>query len=671
MTRTNPIDERCINTMRFLAVDAVEAAGVGHAGTPLGFAPAAYTLWDRFLKHNPTNPAWPDRDRFVLSCGHASLMLYALLHLTGYDLELDELKQFRQLDSRTAGHPEYGLTPGVEMTTGPLGQGFAHAVGMALAERHLAARFNDDAFQPVDHFTYVLASDGDMQEGVSGEAASLAGTLGLGKLICLYDDNDMQIEGSTEIAFREDVGKRFEAYGWQVLGPIEGRKVEEVAVALEQARSDLSRPSIIITRSKIGFGGPVEDTAAAHHGPLGPEGIQAARERLGWPYDEPFTVPQDVRDHMRLALTRGAAAEEAWQDTMAAFRRERPEKAQQLEAALADDLPRDWASVLAGFFDQQEAPIPPRAASGKIINALAAELPMLIGGAGDLGPSTKTLMAGMGDFSAATPAGRNLHFGVREHAMGAIVNGIALHGGLIPYSATYLVFSDYMRPAIRLAAMMGLRVVFIFTHDSIAVGKDGPTHQAIEQIMALRQIPNLDVLRPADPHEVAQAWKAAIQRTEGPTALILARQNVPVFGVDEAARAEQLARGGYVLWKAEDSRPALLLLGTGAETHLALAAGHRLAEEGVNSWVISLPSFLRFDAQPPAYRQRVLPAEVTARLSIEAGSTLGWERYVGLEGVAMGVDAFGASAPADALFERFHLTVDDIVAHARRLVEVQ
>lgn len=667
MPKMNRIDELSINTMRFLAADAVEQAGVGHAGTPLGFAPVAYILWDRFLKHNPANPEWADRDRFVLSCGHASLMLYALLHLTGYDLELDELKHFRELGSRTAGHPEFGLTPGVEITTGPLGQGFAHAVGMALAERSLAARYNDRDFQPVDHYTYVLASDGDMQEGVSGEAASLAGTLGLGKLICLYDDNDMQIEGSTEIAFREDVGKRFEAYGWQVLGPMQGTDPDAVQAAIETARGDSSRPSLIITRSKIGYGGPAEDTADAHHGPLGPEGLKEARKRLGWPYEQPFTVPPEVAAHMRTALVRGQKAEAEWTALMKRFRAARPEQARLLDMALAGELPAAWEDELNGFFDAQTEPIPPRSASGKVINILADLVPQLIGGAGDLGPSTKTIMAGKGDFSAAIPQGRNLHFGVREHAMAAMANGIALHGGLIPYAATYLVFSDYMRPAVRLAAMMGLRVVFIFTHDSIAVGKDGPTHQAIEQIMALRNIPNLDVVRPADPHEVVEAWKAALLRAEGPTALILARQNVPVFAPPQSAQTAGLARGGYVLWKSTQQQPDLILIGTGAETHLALAAGKQLGEGGARVWVVSMPSFLRFQAQDAAYRESVLPAAVTARISIEAGSTLGWERYVGLKGIAMGVDAFGASAPADALYKRFHLTVEDILSNASQL----
>lgn len=668
MSNQSHIDQRCINTIRFLAVDAVERAGVGHAGTPLGFAPAAYVLWDRFLKHNPANPAWPDRDRFVLSCGHASMMLYALLHLTGYDLSLDELKQFRQLDSLAPGHPEYKHTPGVEMTTGPLGQGFAHAVGMAIAEQHLAARLNATEHHPVDHYTYVLASDGDMQEGVSGEAASLAGTLGLGKLICLYDDNETQIEGSTALAFREDVGKRFEAYGWQVLGPVDGNDAEGIAACIQNARDDRDHPSFIIVRSRIGYGSPVEGTAAAHHGPFGEEGLAQLRARLDWPYTEPFTVPDDVAAHMRKALERGAAAERAWEETRSSLRAADPERSELVDDVLAGDLPDGWQQALDGIFDGQSKPIPPRQAGGVVLQALSSAVPFLIGGAADLGPSTKTIMHGEDDFSAATPHGRNMHFGVREHAMAAAANGMALHGGLFPYTATYLVFADYLRPSLRLAAMMGLRVVYVFTHDSIAVGEDGPTHQAVEQVMSLRTVPGLDVIRPADPHEVAAAWRAALERKQGPTALILARQAVPVFAAEEAARAENLKRGGYVLWESDRHDVCLILIGAGAETHLALTAAHRLDEEGIGVRVVSMPSFQRFDEQDDAYRESVLPSSIRARLSVEAGVTLGWERYVGLDGMTMGVDGFGASGPAEALFERFSLTVDAIVANARSLL---
>ena len=669
MSNRNHIDQRCINTIRFLAVDAVERAGVGHAGTPLGFAPAAYTLWDRFLKHNPANPLWPDRDRFVLSCGHASMMLYALLHLSGYDLSLDELKQFRRIDSLTPGHPEYKHTPGVEMTTGPLGQGFAHAVGMAIAEQHLAARLNSPEHQPVDHYTYVLASDGDMQEGVSGEAASLAGTLGLGKLICLYDDNETQIEGSTDLAFREDVGRRFEAYGWQVLGPVDGNDVEGIAACIQDAREERERPSFIIVSSRIGYGSPVEGTAAAHHGPLGEEGRAQLCARLDWPYTEPFTVSADVAAHMRKALERGAAAEQAWEERCSSLRAADPGRSELVEDALTGDLPEGWEQALDGIFEDLSTPMPPRQAGGVVLQALSSAVPFLIGGAADLGPSTKTIMRGEDDFGAASPHGRNMHFGVREHAMAAAVNGIALHGGLTPYAATYLVFADYLRPSLRLAAMMGLQVVYIFTHDSIAVGEDGPTHQAVEQVMSLRTVPGLDVIRPADPHEVAAAWRAALERKQGPTAMILARQAVPVFAPEEAARAENLERGGYVLWESDRHNVGLILIGAGAETHLVLAAAHRLDDEGVGVRVVSMPSFKRFDDQDDAYRESVLPGSVRARMSVEAGVTLGWERYVGLEGIVMGVDDFGASGPAEELFRRFSLTVDAIVANARSLIK--
>jgi len=552
------IDTRCVDTIRFLAVDAVEAAHSGHPGAPLGASPMAYALWHYVLKHNPADPSWPDRDRFVLSAGHASAMLYALLHLTGYDVSLSDLRHFRQWGSKTPGHPERGDTPGVEMTTGPLGQGMAHAVGMAIAERHQAATFNRPGHEVVDHHTFALVSDGDLEEGVSAEAASLAGTLGLGKLICLYDDNGIQIEGDTDDVFREDVAARFKAYGWQVLGPVDGEDVAGINESILEAMADTGRPSLVICHTTIGYGSPRAGSPKAHGEPLGPENVRATKEALGWPLQPPFLVPDDVRDHMRSALTRGAEAQAAWTARWESYAADHPDLARQLEAQLQGLLTAGWDQDLEGLFDEADGPIATRAASGIALNALARRVPALMGGSADLAPSNKTWLEGEGLFSAEVPTGRNMRFGVREHAMGAILGGMALHGGFIPYGGTFLVFSDYMRPPMRLAALMGLRVIYVFTHDSIGVGEDGPTHQPIEQIMSLRSVPNLTVIRPADAYETARAWAVALANEDGPTALVLTRQKLPSLA---PARRESAWPGESVLGETDQQRSAQGLIG--------------------------------------------------------------------------------------------------------------
>ncbi|MBI5015499.1 MAG: transketolase [Deltaproteobacteria bacterium] len=662
------LDRRCIDTLRFLAADAVERAGSGHPGTPMGAAAAAYALWDRFLKHNPANPAWPDRDRFVLSAGHACLLLYGLLHLTGYNLSLDELRRFRQWESRTPGHPEHGLTPGVEATTGPLGQGFSMAVGMALTERWLAARFNRSGHEVIDHWTYVLASDGDLQEGVSSEAASLAGTWGLGKLVCLYDANRIQIEGSTDLAFREDVGGRFRAYGWQVLGPVDGLDPDAVAAALGVARGDRERPSLIVSRTIIGYGSPEQGTAKVHGEPLGRKNLLAAKEALGWPAEPTFRVPDEVRAHMAGAVSRGAAAEAEWQARWASYTRAHPELAAELRGRLAGELPEAWEEPLRRLSWPADAPLATRDASGAVLQALAAAVPGLVGGAADLAPSTKTMLAGLGDVSREHPDGRNVHFGVREHALAAIVNGMALHGGCIPYGATFLTFSDYLRPALRLAALMGLRVVYVFTHDSIGMGEDGPTHQPVEHLLSLRAVPNLTVIRPADGAETAEAWRAALLNTGGPTALVLSRQKLPVLDRRVLAPADGLRRGGYCLWESGAGPPEVIVIGTGSEVHLALAAGRQLAARGLSVRVVSLPSWELFDREPRKYRESILPPEVRVRVAVEAGTRLGWEHYVGLDGAVVGLDRFGASAPAEVLAEKLGITAVAVVETAEELL---
>ena len=663
------LDELCINTMRFLAVDAVEKANSGHPGTPMGAAPMTYLLWDRLLKHNPSDPKWPDRDRFILSPGHASAMLYALLHLTGYDLPLEELQRFRQWGSKTPGHPEYGLTSGIEATTGPLGQGFANGVGMAIAERWLAESYNRPGYEVINHYTYALVSDGDLQEGVSSEAASLAGTLRLGKLIYLYDDNDISIEGNTNIAFAENVAQRFRAYGWHVIGPIDGMDLARVDSSIRIAQTKANNPSMIICRTTIGYGSPNKvGTGSAHGEPLGGEEVLLTRENLRWPYQEPFTIPPQALAHFRQAQERGRQQQEEWQARLKAYRQAYPEEARQLEEALSGELPKGWDRGLADLFKPGDKPIATREASGQVMNAIADQVHTFIGGSADLAPSTKTLLKDHGHYGFEDYCGHNMHFGVREHAMGSIANGMALHGGTLPYTATFLIFSDYMRPPMRLAALMEQRVVYIFTHDSIGLGEDGPTHQPIEQLLGMRGVPNLVVLRPADATESVEAWKVALERHHGPTALVLTRQNLPVLDRTVLAPAIGAQKGGYTLWEAAD-QPKVILIGTGSELHIALEAGKLLQEKGVAARVVSMPSWELFDAQPAEYRNGVLPPHLKARISIEAATTLGWERYVGLDGVAIGLSHFGASAPAEVLYQKFGITAQRVVEEAIKLTQ--
>lgn len=661
------LDALSIQTIRFLAADIVQKAGSGHPGTPMGAAAIAYTLWDRFLKHNPANPSWVNRDRFILSPGHASALLYALLYLTGYDLPLEELKRFRQWESKTPGHPEYGLTPGVEVTTGPLGQGFAHGVGIAIAERWLAGHYNQPEHPIIDHYTYALVSDGDLQEGVTAEAASLAGKLKLGKLIYLYDDNGIQIEGSARIAFDEDVARRFEAYHWQVIGPVDGNDPEAIDRAIRSAQAEAEKPSLIICRTHIGYGAPTkQDSASAHGEPLGEAELLAAKQAQGW-LTEPFYVPEKVLAHMRRAIERGELAEKRWERTRHVWKEANLLLAHDFESALRGDLPEGWDTGLTDIFDEAHKPISTREASGRVLNVLIQRVHALTGGSADLAPSTKTILKGYGDFGFDEYSGHNLHFGVREHAMGSIVNGMALHGGAIPYAATFLVFSDYMRPPIRLAALMGLRVVFIFTHDSIGLGEDGPTHQPVEHLLALRAIPNLTLIRPADAAETVEAWRAALLNQNGPTALILSRQNLPALDRKNLAPASGLQRGGYVLWESQPE-PELILIGTGSEVQIALAAGKNMAEAGTPTRVVSLPSWELFDQQPADYREAVLPSKVRARIAVEAAGKLGWERYVGLDGAVIGLDHYGASAPAEMLYEKFGITIQQMILTAKGLL---
>jgi len=654
------IDELAVNTIRFLSADGVQKANSGHPGTPMALAPVAYVLFTRFLRHNPADPEWPDRDRFVLSCGHASMLLYSTLFLTGYGLMIEDIESFRQWGSRTPGHPERGVTPGVEMTTGPLGQGCATSVGLAIAEANLAARFNRGGHDVVDHATWVLCSDGDLMEGLSNEAASLAGHLGLGKLTWIWDDNRITIEGSTDLAFTEDVDARFAALGWHVVRVEDANDLGALADAFDAARRETRRPTLIAVRSHIAYGAPhAQDTAGAHGAPLGEAEILAAKKHLGWPSAAPFFVPREARDRCREALQRGASLEETWKRELAAWEAENAALAREWRRRLAGELPEGWASALPGF-ETGSKPLATRAASGKIINALAPELPELIGGSADLAPSCKTLIAGEERFCAKTPGGRNLHFGIRENAMGAILNGLALHGGFRPYGGTFLVFSDYMRPAIRLAALMQLPVTWIFTHDSIGVGEDGPTHQPVEHLLALRAVPGVTVIRPADANETAAAWRYAIE-AGGPVALILSRQGLPVLPGTAERAAGGVARGAYILADAVGIPPQLALVASGSEVSLAMGAARRLEDEGVGVRVVSMPSWELFDRQPAGERAQILPPGVPV-VAIEAGVTRGWERYTGRYGAVVGIDRFGASAPGPEVMRRFGLTVENVVA---------
>jgi len=669
-TSPESLDELCVNTLRLLAVDMVQKAGSGHPGMPLGSAAMAYTLWDRFLQINPADPKWHDRDRFVLSAGHGSALLYALLHVTGFDLPLDEIKRFRQWGSRTPGHPEYGMTPGVDVTTGPLGQGFANAVGMAIAETHLAARFNQPDHTIVDHFTYVLASDGDLMEGVSSEAGSLAGHLGLGKLIVLYADNHITIEGDTGIAFTEDREARFAALGWHIQHVADGNDLTSITQAIQTARDETDRPSLIAVRTHIGYGSPhKQDSAAAHGEPLGVDEVRLTKERLGWPTEPAFHIPSEALDHFREAVTRGKDLQTAWEAKIEAYGKAYPELAAEFERITDGELPADWDAGLPTF-TPENGPLATRAASGKCINALAPRLPELMGGSADLAPSTQTFMDGVGTFQSNERAGRNMHFGIREHSMGALLNGMALHHGLIPYGATFLVFSDYMRPPIRLAAMNGLPVIYVFTHDSIGMGEDGPTHQPVEQLLCLRSIPELFVIRPADANETVAAWRIAIGRQNGPVALILTRQKLPILDLDQYQNVpDGVSRGGYILAEAAGSdAPDIILVGTGSEVHLALAAQERLSGEGVRARVVSLPCWELFAAQPDEYRNQVVTPGVPL-LAMEAGSTLGWETYLSSKTASIGVDKFGASAPGDIVMREYGFTVENVCERAQALLQ--
>jgi transketolase len=684
MTNQKNFEERCINTIRFLAVDAVEKAKSGHPGMPMGAAAMAYTLWMRHLKHNPANPQWADRDRFVLSAGHASMLLYAMLHLTGYDLSLSDLKSFRQWESKTPGHPERDCDCGVEVTTGPLGQGLSNAVGMAIAEAHCAARYNRPGHTIIDHFTYVFASDGDLMEGVSAEACSLAGHLGLGKLIVLYDYNCISLAGSTALTFTEDVEKRFEAYGWHVIPVEDGNDTTWIDCALQDAKAETSRPSIIFIRTTIGCGAPhKEGTFEAHGSPLGAEEVLAAKKFLGWPTEPAFFIPDDVFTFFQNSHNRGREWEGQWERAFKHYNSEFPDLAAEFTRVMEGRLPDGWETHLPSFPDGNKDTAT-RKASESAMQILASSLPELMGGSADLNPSTFTWLKRLGDFQKPDMpqeniqgavgglwgyGGVNIHFGVREHAMGAIAVGMALHGGIIPYTATFLTFSDYMRPPMRLAALMGLRIVFVFTHDSIGLGEDGPTHQPIEQIMNLRAVPNLTVIRPADANEAVEAWKTALLNQTGPTALIFTRQNLPVLNRVELSPASGLQRGGYILWDSSPDKPDILLIGTGSEVALTLEAAKMLSSDGIRVRVISLPSWKIFDTQPAEYRDHVLPPDVRARIAVEAGIKLGWEHYVGLDGVVIGMDSFGASAPSKVLYEKFGITVDHVIRTAKALMK--
>jgi len=660
------LDQLSVNTIRMLAVDMVEKARSGHPGMPLGAAPMAYVLWTKFLRHNPADPNWPNRDRFILSAGHGSALLYAMLHLTGYDLPLSELKNFRQWGSRTPGHPEYGLTPGVEATTGPLGQGFAMGVGMALAEKFLADTFNRPDFDLIDHYIFALVSDGDLMEGVTSEAASLAGTMGLGKLIYLYDDNGISIEGSTDLTFTEDVSRRFQSYGWQVIRVADGNDLDSIATAVANAQDEKEKPSLIMVKTTIGFGSPKQNTGAVHGEPLGPEAARQTKEFFDWPLDQEFFVPEEVLDHFRTALDQGREWEDEWLKLLDQYRQNHAEEAARFERQIKGELPPGWEEHLP-VFDPADGKIATRSASGQVLNALAPHLPNLIGGSADLAPSNKTTLKGLGDLGLGRPDGRNIHFGVREHTMAAMVNGLALHGGIIPYGGTFLVFSDYMRPALRLAALMGAPSIFVFTHDSIGVGEDGPTHQPIEHVASLRAIPEFTVLRPADANETAAAWRLAVENRR-PTALILTRQNVPILDPRRLQIAEGVGRGAYILADTE-GQPDLILIATGSEVHLTLSAGEKLAEEGLSARVVSMPSWELFTSMPQDYRDSVLPPQVKARLAVEAGVSLGWRRWIGPEGDVISVDRFGVSAPGSEVMARYGFTVDHVVQRAKALLD--
>lgn len=683
MSDVRPMLEQCINTIRFLSVDAVQHARSGHPGLPMGAAAMAFVLWARHLKFNPANPLWEDRDRFILSAGHGSMLLYSLLHLTGYDVTLEDIRNFRKWDSKTPGHPEHGKTPGVEVTTGPLGQGLANAVGMAVAEAYLAARFNRPGCSVVDHRTFVLASDGDLMEGVAAEACSLAGHLGLGKLIVLYDRNGISLAGSTGLSFTEDVTSRFMSYGWHVVEVDDGNDLQALDQAMTEAREETGRPSLIAVKTVLGYGSPAKgNNFHAHGSPLGADEVRATKENLGWPVSPDFLVSDEVLAFMHRAVDRGKAMEARWRETLEGYAREYPGPAGDFARMMRGELPENWREAVPRY-QGSTAAVATRKVSEEVMQKLAPILPELIGGSADLNPSCFTWLKGYGDFEApgSMPpdfqgavgsrwdyGGRNIHYGVREHAMGAVSVGMALHGGILPYTGTFFVFSDYMRPPMRLAALMGVPVIFVFTHDGIGVGEDGPTHQPVEQLMNLRCVPNLTVIRPGDAPEAAEAWKAAVGNRKGPTALVFTRQNLPAIDRTGDSPAEGLHRGGYILWESGPADPEVILIGTGSELHLALEAGRKLSEEGIAVRVVSLPSWELFDLQDRSYRESVLPPSVKARVAVEAGIRLGWEHYVGLDGAVVGLDDFGASAPQEVLYEKFGITVGHVVASARNVL---
>lgn len=676
------IDQLCVNTIRTLSIDAVQKANSGHPGAPMGLAPSAYVLWTRCMRYNPRNPSWLDRDRFVLSAGHASMLLYSMLHLTGYDLTLDDIKQFRQWGSRTPGHPERTHTPGVETTTGPLGQGFGNGVGIAIAEAYLAARYNQPGFEIINHFTYGIVSDGDLMEGVASEAASLAGHLKLGKLIYIYDNNRVTLSGGTDVTFTEDRAKRFEAYGWHTQTVEDGNDLSAIEHAVRAARSETTRPSLILVHTHIGYGSPgKQDTFEAHGSPLGVEEVKLTKENLGWPVEPPFFIPDEARAHFGEAIGKGEQAEAEWKQRFSAYAQKFPDLAKELESAMRGNLPAGWEAAIPTFPADAKG-VATRVASGKILAALATKLPSLIGGSADLNPSTFTVLPKLGDFESPQRkvtdhqgsvgedwdyAGRNLHFGVREHGMGAALNGMAAHGAIIPFGSTFLIFSDYVRPSIRLAALMELGVIYVFTHDSVGVGEDGPTHQPIEQLAALRAIPKLIVLRPCDANETAEAWRVAIESRNRPVILALTRQNVPTVDRAKFAAAEGLRRGAYVLADAPNGKPDIVLIASGSEVSLILAAKEKLAEQNIQARVVSMPSWELFDAQSREYRESVLPPSIRPRLAVEAALPQGWHRYVGDEGDIIGIERFGASAPGGLVMEKLGFTVTHVVERALAL----
>jgi len=661
------IDELCINTIRTLSMDAIQKANSGHPGAPMGLAPAAYILWKCFLKHNSKNPEWTDRDRFVLSGGHASMLLYSLLYLSGYDLTLDDIKNFRQWGSKTPGHPEFGHTPGVETTTGPLGQGFTNAVGMALAERHLATIFNHPGYEIIDHYTYMICGDGDLMEGITAEAASFGGHMGLAKLICIYDDNKISIEGNTDITFTEDVGLRFKAYNWHVIRVEDGNNLNDIHRAIKEAREETNKPSVIILRTHIAFGSPnKQDSAGAHGSPLGEEEIRLTKKNLGWDENVSFYVPEQVIKIFGECIDKGKKAESIWKEKFEEYCSKYPVLSKKLNDSLNNSLNKGWDANLPDF-SKNEGPIATRAASGKILNAISENIPYLIGGSADLAPSNNTIIKSSHDFQKNMFDGRNIRFGVREHAMGGIMSGIALHKGLRPYGGTFFVFADYMRPAIRLASLMKLPVIYIFTHDSVAVGEDGPTHQPVEHLAGLRAIPGLTVIRPADATETIEAWRLAAQTTDYPVALILSRQKLPVIDRTIYSSADKLVNGAYIL-SDSDGKPDIILIATGSEVHITLKAGKILEEKGISVRVVSMPSWELFENTSQEYKDKVLLPDVSVRIAVEAGISMGWERYAGSSGAVIGINEFGASAPGNIVMEKFGFTSENIVQKATELL---